>query len=73
MSDSGVMGSPERHPEMVWRRGVLVGRILQGATPADLPVEHPVKFNLVINLKTAYDLSLTSPPTLLFRADAVLR
>ena len=68
----GLMSYGANFPDLYRRAAEFVDKILRGAKPADIPVEQPTRFDLVINLTTAKVLGLTVPPTLLALADAVI-
>ena len=73
VEDGGLMTYGANRSELARRAATYVDKILKGRTPADLPVEQPMKFEFIVNLKAAKQIGLTIPPNVLVRADRVIR
>jgi putative ABC transport system substrate-binding protein len=69
----GIMSYGPNFADLNRHAATYVDRLLKGGKPADLPVEQPIKFELMINLKTAKQIDLTIPPNVLARADKVIK
>ncbi len=73
MTEGGLISYAADQGALMRRTAAIIDRILKGAKPAELPIEQPTKFDLVIKLKTAKALGLTIPQSVLLRADEVIQ